>query len=166
MTSALKATLYRDRRRLALVTLLAFLAGALFYWPSPVYLGHFHISLLTGTVYAIVVFVAALIVCTALPRMRFMVEAVAVSRLLLSCVALTMPELGKLVLSNPFIMAVVVVAGGACISRMLHGQIQRHATTTFPFGPGTRHSVVASGTPRQQRFVAWVEGTTPLRATA
>ena len=111
MTSAVKATLYHDRRRLALVALLAFLAGTLFYWPSQVYLGQVHISLVTGIVYAAVVFVAALIVCVTLPRMRFMIEAVALSRLLLSLLVLAVPELGVLVLTNPVIMALVVVGG-------------------------------------------------------
>ena len=166
MTSAVKATLYHDRRRLALVALLAFLAGTLFYWPSRVYLGPVHISLITGLVYASVVFVTALIVCLALPRMRFMIEAVALSRLVLALFVLATPELGALVLANPLIMALVVVAGGACISRLIHGRVKRESPVRFAFGPATRHSVVTIGTPHQERFVAWVEGAAPRRLAA
>lgn len=158
MSFALWACLFRERRRLGLVTLLAFLAGVLFYWPSSLYLGPFHISVITGAVYAMVVALAAATVCLFLPRLRFMMEAVAVSRLLLALSVAVNPQIGPLLLTNPLLMAAVVVAGGACVSRVMHGRIERGAQRRFAFGPATRRAVVAHGAPWQCRFVDWIEG--------
>lgn len=164
MSSAFVACLYQERRRLALVTSLAYLAGVLFYWPSHVYLAGFHISMITGTVYATVVGVAALLICALLPRLRFMMEAVAIARLILALFVVAMPELGPMVLSNPFLMALIVVLGGAGVSRLLHGRLLRHPLPRFAFGPKTRKSVVAVGTDWQCRFVSWVDGAAPMSA--
>ena len=168
MTSAFLACLYNERRRLALVTTLAFAAGMLFYWPSKVYIGDLHISLITGAVYAGIVGLAALLICAVFPRLRFMMEAVAISRLILALVALAIPGIGPALLTNPLLMALVVVSGGACVSRLLHGRIQRHPLPRFAFGPATRKSVVAVGTEWQRRFVLWVDGaaTVPVRVPA
>ncbi|MGR3511827.1 MAG: hypothetical protein ACU0GG_03615 [Paracoccaceae bacterium] len=166
MSSALKAHLHRDRRRLAFVIVLAFVAGMLFFWRSPVYVGPFHVSLVTGAIYAGIVGAAALFICIALPRLRFMLEAMAMSRLTLALVVLMVPELGKIVLTQPFLMATVLVAGGACLSRVLHGRIDRGPKTFLAFGPQHRQSVTALGSPFQRGFVAWVDGAVPLRAAA
>lgn len=162
MSLSFRTSLYRERRRLALVTTLAFVAGVLFYWPSKVYLAGLHISVITGTVYAGVVGVAALLICIIFPRLRFMMEAVAISRLILAFAILAMPELGPAVLTNPLLMALIVVSGGACISRLLHGRILRHPLPRFSFGPTTRKSVVAVGTDWQRSFVSWVDGAAPV----
>lgn len=164
MSIAFQACLYRERRRLTLVTTLAFLAGVLFYWPSQLYLAGLHISLVTGTVYAAVVGIAAIVICCALPRLRFMMEAVAISRLILALAVATNPGLGGALLGNPFLMALVVVTGGACISRVLHGRLHRPPLPRFSFGPATRHAVVAQGTAWQCRFVSWVDGAVPAPA--
>ncbi len=166
MSFAFRACLSRERRRLSLVTALAFLAGVLFYLPSPVYLGALHISLVTGTVYAVVVGFAAAIVCLLLPRLRFMIEAVAVSRLLISLCVLAIPELGPFLLANPVLMAGVVVAGGACVSRVMHGRIERGMQARFAFGPTSHRAVVSRGTPWQTRFVDWIDGAALQRSAA
>lgn len=166
MSSAFLACLYQERRRLGLVTALAFVAGVLFYWPSQTYLGAVHISLVTGVVYAAVVGVAAAIVCVLLPRLRFMIEAVAVSRLVLSCCVVVTPEIGPLLLANPFLMALVVVLGGALISRVMHGRIVREPRPAFAFGPSARRDVVVLGALWQRGFVDWIDATPSHRFAA
>lgn len=158
MSFAFWAHLQRERRRLAFVTTLAFLAGVLFFWPSNAYLGPVHISIVTGAVYAAVVGCAAALVCVALPRLRFMIEAVAISRLILALAVLSMPDAAQLLLHNPILMALVVVTGGACVSRVLHGTLDRGDVQRFAFGPSSRQSVIAQGRGWQRRFVSWVEG--------
>ncbi|MEM7753433.1 MAG: hypothetical protein AAF230_08475 [Pseudomonadota bacterium] len=157
MSFAFWACLYQERRRLALVTALAFVAGVLFYLPSQSYVGRVHISLLTGTVYAAVVGLASAIVCVLLPRLRFMIEAVAVSRLILACCVVVTPEIGPLLLGNPLVMATVVVLGGAGISRLMHGQLVRGSRPAFAFGPSGRRDVVVRGGLWQRSFVDWIE---------
>jgi hypothetical protein len=166
MHFSLWTCLLRERRRLGLVTFLAFLAGVLFYWPSGLYVGPFHISLVTGTVYALVVGLAAASICLFLPRLRFMIEAVAVSRLLLALSVAVNPQIGPLLLTNPLMMAAVVVAGGACVSRVMHGRIERGAQRRFAVGPTARLAVVAHGAPWQRRFVDWIEGPSVQAAAA
>ena len=103
--------LYRERRRLTFVSAMAFVAGVLMYLPAPAYLGGVHISVITGLIYAVIVGAAALIVCMALPRMRFMIEAVAISRLFLSIFVLAVPQVGFQILASPLLTAFIVVAG-------------------------------------------------------
>ncbi|MEM6386322.1 MAG: hypothetical protein AAF718_08825 [Pseudomonadota bacterium] len=158
MSKAILAHLHRERRRLGFVTSLAFLAGIIFFLPSATYVGSVHISLITGTVYAAVVFVAAAIVCLLLPRLRFMIEAVAVSRLLLACAVLAAPETAKLLLQNPLLMAGVVVLGGALVSRLMHGRLRRMPWHGIALGPASRNTVMPSGTGWQHKFVTWVDG--------
>lgn len=166
MSSALTAHLHRDRRRLAFVVALAYVAGVLFFWNSQVYWGGVHISLVTGLVYAVIVGIAAVIICLALPRLRFMMEAMAMSRLSLAFTVMMVPELGRIVLTQPFVMALILVAGGACLSRVVHGRMDRGPKKFLAFGPHHRQSVTALGTPFQRGFVAWVDGAVPVRATA
>lgn len=166
MSLAFGACLYRERRRLGLVTGLAYLAGMLFYLPSPVYLGSLHISVITGGVYAFVVALASVAVCLFLPRLRFMIEAVAMSRLLVALCVVTVPETGPALLTNPPLMALVVVAGGACISRLIHGQIEREPRRRLAFGPTSRSPVVAHGSPFQRGFVEWIDGAAARSAAA
>ncbi|MEM7718632.1 MAG: hypothetical protein AAF222_05465 [Pseudomonadota bacterium] len=166
MATALWAHLHHDRRRLGFVVVLAFLAGVLFFWRSQVYVGSIHISLVTGLVYAVVVGIAAIIICLSMPRLRFMMEAMAMSRLSLAATVMVIPEFGTRLLTQPFLMALILVAGGACLSRLIHGRIDRGPKKLLAFGPANRQSVIALGTPIQRGFVAWVDGSDGLRATA
>ncbi len=145
---------------------LAFVAGVLFYWNSAVYLAGVHISLITGTVYAGIVGIAAVIVCAVLPSMRFMMESVAFSRLALALFFLAEPEIGIRLLSNPLLLAIVVVTGGACISRLIHGRIEREPSRLLQFPALTRSAVVAHGNDWQRQFVGWIDGTAPVRVPA
>lgn len=167
VTEVLWQNIYRERRRLAFVTLMAFFAGFLFYLRADFYLGGVHIAIVTGTVYAVVVGLSALIVCLVLPSMRFMIESVAVSRLFLSFFVLAAPEVGYKILASPMMTAFLVVLGGAFISRILHGRSLRDRS------PGWRSRVLPSkgmfhrapaqfvGKNWQNRFVSWVDGAVP-----
>lgn len=168
MIISLRALLYRERRRLVLVASLAYLAGVLLYLPSPAYIGAVHISFVTGAVYAAVVGGAAILICALLPSMRFMMEAVAISRLLLALVILGEPALRAFFLGNPLIMAFVLVVGGVCISRGIHGRIEKPSKRLFQMRTPWQQAIVRQGTDWQRKFVGWVEGgttsTMPLRA--
>ncbi len=166
MSTGLGALLYRERRRLTLVAGLAYLAGLLLYLPSQAYIGSVHISLVTGAVYACVVGVAAIVICAMLPSMRFMMEAVAISRLLLALLILGEPQLRALLLGNPLIMALVLVTGGVLISRLIHGRIERQPHRRFQLRTPWQSAVIRQGTDWQRSFVGWVEGTAPVRIQA
>lgn len=170
MTTVLGEKIYRERRRLVFVAFMAFLAGFLFYARADLYILGIHISFITGAVYAVVVGIAALVICLAFPSMRFMIEAVAVSRLMLSFFVLAVPEIGFKILASPTVTAVLVVFGGAVISRLLHGQILRDRKPGWrgrilPAGSMFRRSPIKlSGAPWQHRFVSWLDDMAPIPA--
>jgi hypothetical protein len=147
---------------------MAFLAGVVFYLRADVYIGGIHLSLITGLLYAWIIGACALVVCIALPSMRFMIEAVAVSRLILSFFVFIVPSVGYTILANPVITAFITVGGGMAVSRLMHGRIRKEARTgwkgrVWPAAMFTRLPVVVHAGPRQQRFVNWMEDVEPLR---
>ncbi len=161
--------IYRERKRLFFVVALAFLAGFLFYLPTNVHLHGVHISWVTGSIYALIIGVSAIAVFLYLPTMRFMVEAIAVSRLILSLFVLCAPEFGLRILADPFVTAFLVVLGGLLLSRVMHGQILKE--TTKSWGERIRNfrsispaPVRLKGSAWQFRFVGWMENTVPVRA--
>ena len=170
MTAALWPMIHRERRRLAFVSFMAFLAGFLFYLRADFYINGVHIAVVTGAVYALVVGMSALVVCLLLPSMRFMIEAVAVSRLCLSFFVLAAPNIGYKVLASPMLTAFLVVLGGALISRLLHGRILRVRTPGWrgrllPSGALFRRvPVQLRGTRWQHRFVTWLDDAAPIPA--
>ena len=169
MTAALWPLIYRERRRLLFVAAMAFMAGFLFYLRANVYIHGVHIAFITGTIYALVVGLSALLICLFLPSMRFMIEAVAVSRLLLSFFVLAVPNIGYQVLASPMLTAFVVVAGGAVISRLLHGRIHNERRPGWrgrllPQGMFRRRPIRIQGTPMQHRIVTWLDDTAPIPA--
>ena len=161
--------IYRERRRLTFVIALAFLAGFLFYLPTNVHVHGIHLSWLTGAIYALVIGLSAIAVFLYLPTMRFMVEAIAVSRLCLSLFVLAAPELGYRILSDPFVMACLVVFGGLVLSRVMHGRILKEKTRTWGerirnFRSVSPAPVRLRGSALQFRFVGWMENSMPVRA--
>jgi hypothetical protein len=167
MHSALGSLIYKERRRLGFVVFTAFLAGVLFYLQSPVFVGGIHISLITGAIYALVVGVAALVVCIVFPAMRFMIEAIAISRLMLSLFVVCVPHLGFQILANPLLTALLVVSGGILVSRVLHGRILRDGPRwRTPWDDRWRERVPArvQGTPAQHRRVGWFDDHMPIAA--
>lgn len=167
MATGLWNRLHSERRRLLVVVLLAFLAGYLFYLRADLYIHGIHVALITGAIYAGVIAVAAVVVCLAFPAMRFMIEAVAVSRLMLAFFVLAVPETGFRILASPALTAFLVVGGGVAVSRLLHGRFRSEAPR------GWRDRIVPrsgrsparlSGRPWQQRFVAWLDDAAPVPA--
>lgn len=166
MATGAKPVIYQERKRLTFVASLAFVAGLLFYVRADAYIGGVHISLITGIVYALIIGACALIVCVVLPSMRFMIEAIAISRLILSVIAVVSPSAGILILANPFAAAVVTVTGGIAVSRLIHGRIHRETRDSsrkhwFTGRLSQRRPVQIDGHPWQQRFVHWVEDMEP-----
>ena len=171
MATGAKPVIYTERKRLTFVTTMAFLAGVVFYLRADVYVGGIHLSLITGLIYAWIIGSCALVICIALPSMRFMIEAVAVSRLILSFFVFIVPSIGYTILANPTITALVTVGGGMMVSRVIHGRIHKDASPKSSRGMWSglmsqRLPVVVSANPRQQRFVNWMEDAEPVRLSA
>ena len=168
MLPGLVFRVHQERRRLFFVASLAFLAGFLFYVRSDVTIGGVHVAWVTGAIYAIVVGTCALLVCLFLPAMRFMIEAVAISRLILSLAVLARPDLGHVLVNSPFIMALLVVTGGFLISRALHGRILRRKARSWrdrlvPIMGFERQPARLIAAPWQMRFVGWMDDAVPVR---
>lgn len=166
MATGAKPIIYQERKRLIFVAVMAFFAGFLFYVRTDAYIGGIHLSLVTGTVYAVIIGACALIVCIALPSMRFMIEAIAVSRLILALFVVSVPSIGYHILTNPLFTALITVTGGIAVSRVIHGRLHRDRRKglkghLFPTDLFKRLPVRVEGTPRQQRFVHWLEDTKP-----
>lgn len=169
MFKGLRAILYRDRRRLSFVASMAFLAGFLFYLPSGLVVAGVPLAVVTGAVYAVVVGLAAFIICAVFPAMRFMIEAVAVSRLFLSVAFLLLPKAGAIILSSPFLTALFVVGGGVFVSRLMHGRILRDRRPGWRalLGPADlfrRAPPRLRGTPFQHRVTGWLDDAVPIPA--
>ena len=160
---------YRERRRLLFVVPMAFLAGFVFYLRADLYIYGVHIAIVTGMVYAVVIGFCTLLVCLLLPSMRFMVEAMAISRLTLSFFVLVSPNIGYRILADPFVTAALVVFGGAMISRVMHGRILKDKAQTWRDRVFTRRAfqrrpVRLQARPWQYRFVGWMDDAIPIRA--
>jgi hypothetical protein len=169
MASGARPIIYQERKRLAFVAAMAFVAGFLFYIRTDLQIAGIHISFFTGGLYAVVVGACALIVCILLPSLRFMIEAVAVSRLILSLFVLIAPNLGYAILANPLLTALVTVAGGVAVSRLMHGRLERDAPEGLrdrivPRNMFKRLPVKVEGTQWQKRFVGWLEDVEPTTA--
>jgi len=169
MLSAFFSKVFQERRRLTFVSTMAFLAGFLFYLNADLYIHGVHVAFVTGAIYAAVVGAAAMLICLFLPSMRFMIEAVAVSRFGLSLFVLAFPQIGFQILASPLLTAFLVVTGGALISRLIHGRIQQQKR------PGWGRLLPAGSmferAPQQLqarnwqfRFVAWMDDAVPVRA--
>ena len=160
--------IYKERRRLLFVALMAFLAGFVFYLRADLYIYGVHVAIVTGLVYALVVGLCAILVCRFLPSMRFMIEAVAVSRLALSFFVLAVPHVGYRILADPFVTALLVVFGGFLVSRLLHGRIIREKARGWrdrivPRNGFQRAPVLVEANAWQFRFVGWMDDAVPIR---
>lgn len=161
--------IYRERRRLFLVTSLAFLAGYIFYLRAPAEIWGLPVPVVTGAIYAGVVGPTALFFCLVMPSIRFMIEAIAVSRLLFSVFVFSVPDIGYRILASPFLTAAVVVMGGIAVSRLLHGHIQKSQAAGWrdKISPArflARTPARLRARDWQHRFVGWIDDTQPLAA--
>ncbi|MBT8423853.1 MAG: hypothetical protein KJO67_02665 [Silicimonas sp.] len=169
MALCLGRRIYRERRRLILVTALAFLAGYIFYLRVDQQIWGVPIPVLTGAVYAGVVGPAALFFCLVMPSIRFMIEAVAVSRLLFSVFVFSVPDIGYRILASPLLTAFIVVTGGIFISRLIHGRISKRKAAHWRERISlsrivTRAPARLRGRVWQHRFVGWIDDAQPVAA--
>ena len=112
---------YSETRRVGWLTAMAFCAGTLLYLRNEVHLNGIPLCIIVGLIYA--VFLAPIIVATSmlLPRLRAMIEHMALSRLVVAILVFLFPGVGTVVLHNPPIMGGVIVLGGLTINRALGG---------------------------------------------
>ena len=162
---------WKERKRLAFVTALAFLAGFLFYARADTYVFGIQIGVATGLAYAAVIAPVTLMICVLAPRMRFLIDAIAVSRLLVALFAFAFPTIGETLLLQPVLLAFLIVSLGAVLSRtVLHGKIIRFRARTWRARLRPRHFLrrrpvrLQSSTNWQRRFVGWVDDTAPIVA--
>ncbi|MXQ07036.1 hypothetical protein GQ651_04160 [Alphaproteobacteria bacterium GH1-50] len=164
-------SIWQERRRLAFVGILAFLAGFFFYARSDMVVYGLPAGVVTGAVYASVIVPVSLAVCIFAPSIRFLIEAVAVSRFLISLVVFAFPDLGAVILGMPLLTAMLVVSLGAILSRtVLHGRIVKRRPGSFlkrvkaffTRMPARLHQPTAF----QSRFVSWVDATDPVTVRA
>ena len=161
-------TFWRERRRLAFVAVLAFFAGFFFYARLDLMLFGLPAGIVTGLVYAAVIVPVALMICVFMPSVRFLIEAVAITRLILAMLVYTYPILGEVLLQNPLMTAAIVVSSGAILSRsVLHGRMTKPPVEGWMarvrqfFTRVPAH--IEAPTPLQHRFTAWVDATPPVR---
>lgn len=168
MAFGLRPTIIRERRRLGFVVLTAFLAGFLFYLRSGLDIHGIPAPFVIGAIYAFVVGLCALLVCLVVPSMRFMVEAVGISRLGLALFVLANPATGYQILANPALTAAIVVTGGVLVSRLMHGRILRDRRgwrqTVVPGQFFRRAPVRIQANAWQHRYVAWIDDDAPIAA--
>ena len=112
----IRQRLYRERRRLAFVILLAAVSGYLLYCRAPVEIAGLPLGVVTGALYAVAVGGTSLFLCLFMPTLRFALEAFAVSRLIYASLAATFPAFGSVTLNAPLLNATIVVAGGTVLS--------------------------------------------------
>lgn len=158
--------MYFERRRLGVVTVLAFIAGALLYSNIPAN-GALPVSLIAGGLYAAVVGSIAILTCLFLPALRFMLESIALSRVLVGIAAWQSPDVAMALVGSPLLMAMLVVSLGAILSRTFHGNMQRNSTAARRLGvlPDSlfqRHPpVLVAPTTWQMQFVNWIDAARP-----
>ncbi|MEX5730173.1 hypothetical protein Ga0609869_003526 [Rhodovulum iodosum] len=110
-----------------MASLISFVAGFVIYARYQVTIFDLPAPVAAGLLYAVVVGAAALLTAIFLPRLRFMVEAMAFGRLIYAGLSHEFPEFGTLMASSPFYSATAVVAGGILCGRVLYGTNEKHA---------------------------------------
>ena len=163
MMRKLVAHVSLERRRLAFVVTLAFIAGALLYANVPTAAGVLPAPVLAGLLYAGLIGPAALMTCIFIPTARFLIEGIAVSRLAVALTAFNFPEIGQVLLASPLIMTLIVVAGGSLISRSLHGRIVRTEKWSLRSW-FDRSGVRLRAKTWQIAYVTWMDLRAPARA--
>lgn len=169
MAFSLKRRLYRERKRLTFVTTLAFLAGVIFYLHAEFPIAGIPFPLITGTIYAVIIGATAAFFCVVMPSIRFMIEAMAISRLMFAVFVFSFPEIGYPILFSPFAAATVVVLGGFVVSRVVHGRITKKKARTladhFSLSRYTRREpALLNARAWQHSFVRWIDDTSPVPA--
>lgn len=162
MQSRLAVSLVRNRRRLVLVSFLAFVAGYVIALPADHGGSVLPLPVLAGLAYVAVISPTSLLVCVLLPSLRFMVEAMAFARLTVALFVASAPGAGMVLLSAPVVMASLTIAVAFLISRFMHGRPAAPAPRPEGswikrlIGPAT--APPKAETPLQIRYTEWVEG--------
>ena len=169
MLAGLVQAVYQERRRLYFVTLLAFVAGVLFYARLNFVIAGLPAPFVVGLVYAGIIGTAAALVCIFAPSFRFMLEAIAISRLAIAGLSFLAPGVGQVILSSPILNACIVVGFGVGVSRLLHGRILRGARMGLlarlrHYASEGRASARVSGREWQRKYVSWMDDTSAIAA--
>ncbi len=117
MAGRLSTTILQEKRRLYFVAIASFYSGILFYHDVGTQVLGAPFPLFAGGLYAVFATVGALAVSMLMPGMATLIEPLAVSRVCVSLYVLFNPIVGKAVLANPSVMALLVVAGAIFIRR-------------------------------------------------
>ncbi len=107
--------IYCERRRVGLVTALAFLAGYILYARVDMSVLGVNLPVLTGLLYAAFVGPAALATFLFMPALRLLTEAVALSRLGFACFVYCVPDPGLTLASLPLVNASLVIGGALAL---------------------------------------------------
>lgn len=169
MLAGLRNAVHYERRRLYFVTLTAFLAGILFYSRLDMVLLGLPAPFVVGLIYAFIIGIAALFVCILAPSFRFMLEAIAISRLGIAALAFGFPTFGETILASPVLNACIVVGFGVGVSRVIHGRIIRTARTGLrarlhSYATEGRGKVRVAGSAWQRSYVGWMDDAVAVAA--
>jgi len=169
MWAGLRNAIYLERRRLYFVTLMAFVAGVLFYARLDLQLFGLPAPFIVGLVYATLIGTAALMVCILAPSFRFMLEAIAISRLAVAILAFIAPAVGDTIIASPVLNACIVVGFGVGVSRLIHGRIARAARLSLRarlhrYSSEGRANVRVTGNAWQRRYVGWMDDAVAVAA--
>ena len=167
MIAGLCRAIFLERRRLSFVAAMAFLAGVLFYGNHPGNIGGIPVPYVVGAIYLVAITTFAAIVCIAIPRFRFLVEAIAVSRVVVAGGAFFFPSFGDVILASPLLNAVIVVGFGVAFSRLMHGKIKPQAMPRLrerlrSLTEPTRTPAVVVASSRQRKYVHWMDDARPI----
>lgn len=145
-------------RRLGFAGACAMLAALVLYRHLDGYVGILPTPLAVAFFYSGVVILAGFVTTYYLPRIRRLIEAVAVSRLSLAAGALAVPELGPQLSVAPLTNATLVV-GGAIVMLALAPAV--HALCQAPHAPRPLRAVSDAA----HRGVCWIDEAQPPAAT-
>ncbi|MCB2114804.1 MAG: hypothetical protein KDE00_00495 [Rhodobacteraceae bacterium] len=116
--AGLIAQRFRSARALiAFVTLMSFTAGVVTYLRYDIVVHGLPLPIFTGLLYAALIGTAALFTSIALPALRAMIEAAAISRLGVATVSFGLPEFGQALQHSPMLSATVIVGGAILIRK-------------------------------------------------
>ncbi len=169
MRAGLFQAIYQERRRLYFVTMLAFLSGVFFYARLDVEIAGLPGPFVVGLIYATIIGTTATLICIFMPAFRFMLEAIAVSRLTVAFLAFSAPGVGDVIISSPILNACIVVGFGVGVSRLMHGRISKGKRLGLRdrlnrYADEGRSAARVTGHDWQRNYVAWMDDAVPATA--
>lgn len=126
MSTTFQRTFHREKRRVAALSFIAFLAGCLFYLRLDAHVAGLPVSILAGLFYAAIVAPVAFMMFIVMPSQTVLMEAMAVSRLGIAVAVVSLPESSTVLISNPALLACAVAGGGLIVHAMIRsGALKR-----------------------------------------